>query len=295
MSQAFRLEMAKQKAETVLHDVRITTLPVDPFAIAASCDIVVKPKPDTAEGVSGMLLRHGDVFGILYATHVSNEGFQRFSVAHELGHYFLDGHIDHVLPKDGVHASHAGFVSADPYEMEADCFAASLLMPKIAFKRTTRRLDPGLAVVESLSKDCRTSLTATAIRYAELTDDAIAVIISTGPTVDFCFLSDAMKSLPELSWPRKGSPVPKATVTAWFNENPERILRSDRIEREIDVMDWLGGNKSVLVWEEIVGLGRYGKTLTILSSSTIGQEDGDEDTEEDDESIIERWTPRFHR
>ena len=26
-------------------------------------------------------------------------------------------------------------------------------------------------------------------------------------------------------------------------------------------MDWLGGNKSVLVWEEIVGLGRYGKTL----------------------------------
>lgn len=59
--------------------------------------------------------------------------------------------------------------------------------------------------------------------------------------------------------------------------------------------DWLGGNKSVLVWEEVVGLGRYGKTLTILSSASIGQEDADEDAEEDEESLIERWTPRFRR
>jgi len=121
--------MAKKKAEEFLREEGIETLPIDPFAIAASRDIVVEAKPDTAEGVSGMLLRHGDNFGILYATHVPNEGFQRFSVAHELGHYFLDGHIDHILPKDGIHASRAGFVSADPYELEADSFAAGLLMP----------------------------------------------------------------------------------------------------------------------------------------------------------------------
>ena len=295
MSQALRLEMAKQKAETVLHNEGIMTLPVDPFAIAASHDIVVKAKPDTAEGVSGMLLRHGDVFGILYATHVPNEGFQRFSVAHELGHYFLDGHIDHVLPKNGVHTSFAGFISTDPYELEADCFAASLLMPSGPFKRTTRRIDPGLAVIESLSKDCRTSLTATAIRYAELTDDAVAVIISTGQTIDCCFLSKAMKLSPELTWPRKGSPVPAYTETAQLNAAPERIMKSDREVNEVDVIDWLGGTKSVMVTEEVVGLGRYGKTLTILSSSSIGQEDEEEDAEEEDESIIEKWTPRFRR
>jgi hypothetical protein len=102
--------MAKQKAEALLRDEGITNLPVDPFAIAASRAIEVKAKPDTAEGVSGMLLRHGDVFGILYATHIPSEGFQRFSIGHELGHYFLEGHIDHILPEDGVHESHAGFV-----------------------------------------------------------------------------------------------------------------------------------------------------------------------------------------
>jgi hypothetical protein len=50
-------------------------------------------------------------------------------------------------------------------------------------------------------------LTAMAIRYAELTDDAVAIVISTGPVIDFCFFSDAIKSLPEITWLRKGTPV----------------------------------------------------------------------------------------
>lgn len=294
MSQLLRLKMAKQNAEAFLKEEGITGLPVDPFAIAASRDIIVEPKSDTSDGVSGMLLRHGDTFGILYATHVQNEGFQRFSIAHELGHFILDGHVDHVLPKDGTHTSHAGFVSADPYELEADHFAAGLLMPSGPFRRAIGRRDPGLAVIEAMAADCQTSLTATAIRYAELCDDAVAVIISTGQMIDYCFLSEAMKSLPELSWLRKGTPVPKGTETARMNGNSDRIMKADRAVNEIDVMDWLGGKRSVLITEEVAGLGRYGKTLTVLSSCSIGHEDeiepGDDETE-----MIESWTPRFHR
>lgn len=294
MSQLLRLKMAKQKAEAFLKEEGITRLPVDPFAIAASRDIIVEPKADTSDGVSGMLLRHGDSFGILYATHVQNEGFQRFSIAHELGHFILDGHVDHVLPKDGTHTSHAGFVSADPYELEADHFAAGLLMPSGPFRRAIGRRDPGLAVIEAMAADCRTSLTATAIRYAELCDDAVGVIISTGQMIDYCFLSEAMKSLPELSWLRKGTPVPKGTETARMNGNSDRIMKADRAVNEIDVMDWLGGKRSVLITEEVAGLGRYGKTLTVLSSCSIGHEDEIEPGD-DEREMIESWTPRFHR
>ena len=130
MSRPFRLMVARRSAEAFLNEEGLTTLPVDPFAIAASRDIEVEAKPGTEEGVSGMLLRHGNQFGgNLYATQIQNKGFQRFSVSHELGHYFLEGHIDQLL-KEGVHISHAGFVTADPYEVEADHFAAGLLMPK---------------------------------------------------------------------------------------------------------------------------------------------------------------------
>ena len=219
-----RLKIAEQKGEALLKQEGITTLPVDPFAIAASHDILVEAKPDAADGVSGMLLRHGDTFGILYGTYIPNDGFQRYSISHELGHYFLDGHVDHLLPGDGIHSSRAGFISGDPYELEAYNFAAGLLMPATLYKRLIIRRDPSLDAVESLASDCRTSLTATAIRFAELTDDAVAVIISTRNVIDYCILSEAMKSLPQLSWLKKGSAVPMGTATARLSASAERVL-----------------------------------------------------------------------
>jgi len=290
-----RLKIAEQKGEALLKQEGITTLPVDPFAIAASHDILVEAKPDAADGVSGMLLRHGDTFGILYGTYIPNDGFQRYSISHELGHYFLDGHVDHLLPGDGIHSSRAGFISGDPYELEAYNFAAGLLMPATLYKRLIIRRDPSLDAVESLASDCRTSLTATAIRFAELTDDAVAVIISTRNVIDYCILSEAMKSLPQLSWLKKGSAVPMGTATGRLSASAERVLRGDRAIDEIDVMDWLGGTRSAVVTEEVVGLGTYGKTLTILSSSRIGHKEDGLDDDDNDAEIVERWTPRFRR
>jgi len=296
MNLAFRLRMAKQKGETLVRELGIDSLPVDPFAIAARHNIVVEPKRDAAEGVSGMLLRHGDEFGILYAALVQSEGFQRFSIAHELGHYFLDGHIDHVLPQDGMHASHAGFVSPDPYELEADNFASGLLMPASLFRRALGKHEAGFAAVESAASQCRTSLTATGIRYAELSEDAVAVIVSTGPAIDYCCLSETMKSLPQLTWLKRGSPVPRGTATAKLNSDPGRIARADRDEADIDIMDWLGGSRSAQATEEVIGLGGYGKTLTVLTCPSIVDETyRDEEDEEDEDDLIERWTPHFRR
>jgi hypothetical protein len=46
----------------------------------------------------------------------------------------------------------------------------------------------------------------------------------------------------------------------------------------------------------VVGLGRYGKTLTVLSSSSIGDEDAGYDDDDDDEKLQESWTtPRFRK
>lgn len=289
-----RLQLAKMRAAAILEQAGITTLPVDPFEIAKKHEIVVEPKPDTGEGVSGMLLRYGETFGIMYATHIASEGFQKFSIAHELGHYFLEGHIDHIFRNDGsIHTSHAGFVSGDNYELEADHFAVGLLMPQRLFKNALVKYSPGLVAIESLANICSTSLTASAIRYAELTNDAIAVIMTTGSRVDYCFLSDTMKLLKDLSWPRKGSTIPHGTLTAEFNRSPNRVLRLEKDSSEIDIQDWLGGRRSLSAIEEIIGLGTYGKTLTVLTCSL----DDDEiyTDEDEDEDLVESWTPRFRR
>lgn len=292
MGKPFQLINARRRAEALLRDEGIDRLPVDPFAIAESREIVVQAKVDAEPGVSGMLLRHGNNFGILYATHIKSEGFRRFSVSHELGHYFLEGHVDQLL-KDGVHSSHAGFVTADPYELEADHFAAGLLMPERPFKAFMEGLDGGLDGIEALADQCITSRTATAIRYAELSRQATAVIVSTGDTIDYCFMSDAMKTLPKLSWLRKGTKLPVSTATSDLAARPDDVLAGKRVHDEVDVRDWLGGSTSRKVLEESIGLGAYGKVLTVLSSRSIGRDDGGDDDEAEEEELIESWTPRF--
>ena len=107
-------------------------------------------------------------------------------------------------------------------------------------------------------------------------------------------LSDAMKSLPQLTWLCKGFPVPNNTETSRFSANTQQ---TSRVERALPTRPtcWTGSAaRSAIVTEEVIGLGRYGKTLTVLSSELIGQETA-ADEDEDEEDMVERWTPRFRR
>ena len=116
------------------------------------------------------------------------------------------------------------------------------------------------------------------------------LLISEKRKVVFGFLSQSMKSLPEMLWPTKNSPVPDNSLTEKFNKNINLVVTGVCDEDEIDIRDWLGGSKSVQIKEEVQGLGSYGKTLTVLSCS--------EDLEEircnnEEEVLLDKWTPKF--
>jgi Zn-dependent peptidase ImmA (M78 family) len=282
---------ALQKAEKFLKDQGISSLPIDPQEIAERLGIVVEPKRNSASGVSSMLVRHGNNFGILYATHIASEGFQRFSVAHELGHYLLEGHPEHIFRGGGdTHASRAGFVSKDPFEQEADYFATGLLMPDPMFTTALGRGGDGLAAIQKLADLCRTSLTATSIRYAQKADLPVAVVMSSGNRIDYCFMSKSMEDFSEITWLRKREFLPGEVATAHFNSDPRNVAEAKRQEVDTDLQKWFGGSRHIAMTEEIVGLGSYGRTLTVLSTNTFADEE-----EEEDEELEEQWTPRFHR
>ncbi|HEY0329907.1 MAG TPA: ImmA/IrrE family metallo-endopeptidase [Rhodopseudomonas sp.] len=288
-----RKSLAEGSASLVLREMKIEGLRVDPADLATRKGILVQAKPDTAAGVSGMLVKAGDEFGIMYATNIPSKGFKKFSIAHELGHYCIDGHSDALLA-NGVHCSHAGFRSSDPFEQEADYFAAALLMPELAFRKEMNRYDPGLACIEALRKACETSLTATAIRYAGLTRDGVAVILSSGETVDYCFMSEGLKEAKGISWIRKGTPVPDGTVTSAFNARPENVRTGERDGGDGRLNDWMGGERTYRVREDVLGLGQYGRTLTVLTCEGLSAEKESEYDSEDDE-LIESWTPKFRK
>jgi Zn-dependent peptidase ImmA (M78 family) len=281
-----KLQNAVLAAEKVIKEEKLE-LPIDLSELAQRHDILLHPKPIVAKGVSGMLLRYGESFTIVYATHIKSEGFQRFSIAHELGHYFLPSHPENVFQGGkNIHESHAGFCSDNQIELEADHFAAGLLMPRYLFVKESGKFLDGLTAIENLAKICKTSIVASAIRYVGLTDATVAVVISSEARVEYSFASDSMRKIKGYTHLKKGLALPRKSLTYNFNLNSLNINQSKRETEDTDFMLWFQADREIMATEEVVGLGSYGKTLTVITA------DADE-VNEDEESKWEE--PTFHR
>ena len=279
MSDKIARAEAEHAAVQVVKDCGYSALPICPFEIAKKHDIHIEAKPSSKPGVSGFLMRVGNSFGIRYAQHIQNDGFMRFTVAHELGHYFLPGHPEKLFPRgDGLHESKSGFISGDPLERQADCFASALLMPDVLFRRAVDNAGTGFSAIEKLAKQCRTSITSTAIRFTQFTDEAVAVIVSSGDRIVYCFMSERIRDLRGITWIKKGDSLPNGT-TRDFNADPSNIEEARQEEGTCFLDDWFDGAPQVEVNEDVIGLGSYGKTLTVLFTD----EALDDDDEEDDD------------
>lgn len=280
MSDTIDLLEAEGEAESVINQHGFTALPICPFTIARKAEILVEPKDSDEAGVSGFLLRVGNVFGIQYARHIATEGFIRFTVAHELGHYYLPGHAEQLFPNgDGLHRSRSGFISHDRHERQADQFASALLMPEKLFTKAIDKAGQGFPAVQSLAALCKTSITATAIRFAKYTDDPVAVIVSSKDRVEYCFLSERLKDVKGLRWLKKGDLIAPRSMTAEFNKYPANVSEGKQKEGCCWLDDWFDGAPQIEMNEDVVGLGSYGKTLTVLFTD---EDLGDEDDYDDD-------------
>lgn len=264
--------------ERILEEKGINTLPVDVKKLAEDSDFIVAPFPkgQSGNGYAGMLLRQGNDFAIFYSETIKNDGFQRFTIAHELGHYFIDGHLGAVLDASGVHKSREPFSSGDQFEKQADSFAAGLLMPTGLCRRITRQYDDSLEAILALATACNTSLMSSAIRYAEMSEGKIAIIVSENGQVLFSCVSRPMAF--SGFFVRSKASLPQTSLSARCGVDSDFIASARSGEQEGDLSDW-GSHKSCLCLEQVKGLGATGKILTVLIPQTEEGEDEDEDTE----------------
>jgi len=269
---------AKRAAAELLENCSISLAPVDPFEIARHQGITVHAVDDPSLPCSGFIFPSGDSkFTIVYSNASNNEAFQRFTVSHELAHYEMVEHQEILRSGGGRHVSESNFISPAWYEQEADCFAASLLMPEKAFTSEIRRGGLGLATIRRLADTFKTSLSSTAIRYAELTPDPILVVVSDGTRILYVLRSDRMRSF--RSYVERGSPIPAASTTARLMASRSKGLR------ELEGVSWLSAwsdnpEKDLEFSEDVIDLGQYGRVLTILHRETVA-ESVDSDDEDD--------------
>ena len=287
----FRLNWARRCGEQKAAEFGFTSFPIDPFEIAQKVEIHVEAKPSDMDGVSGGIIFSGEEVGIFYSTSIVSEGFQRFTVGHELGHYFLEGHPAEILKAAPIHISRAGFTEGgSSIEIEADHFASGLLLPTKLVSQALRNGQIGLAGISELSDLSKCSLTACAIRAAECSPYPMAVVVSKGEHICYGFLSEGFKRLGHMTFPRKGAKLPQS-ATLEFNADPQNVLMGRSVCQQTSLELWFGGQVGCDLDEEVVGLGSYGFTLSVFSSEAMPDDsDGDD---EDETALIESYTPRF--
>jgi len=132
--------------------------------IAAVRGVFIKEEP--MSGADGRLATLGDHGIITIRENIDIAAKKRFVIAHELGHFELHrGEIFNIRCTDKDFFS---WYKGNPLEIEANYFAAELLMPEDIFKRRVLGKEVSKELIESLAYEFNTSLTATSIRFVTL-------------------------------------------------------------------------------------------------------------------------------
>ncbi|WP_030527731.1 ImmA/IrrE family metallo-endopeptidase [Phycicoccus jejuensis] len=93
---------------------------------------------------------------VIYLPRLTSSRRDRFTIAHELGHYFL-----HYLHPGSETAASFGRGERNPVETQANVFASSLLMPERVFREAWRLKDGD---VHALARQFEVSPAAVAVR-----------------------------------------------------------------------------------------------------------------------------------
>jgi Zn-dependent peptidase ImmA (M78 family) len=118
------IKAIEEKAEEILEFAKVTKVPVDVSHMSKRLEIVVKYAP-SAE-FSGLLYRK-DGKAFMAINNKDPEVRQRFTIAHELGHFFLHPQKDTFVEFRDNGTTHS---PRSLKEIQANQFAAALLMPR---------------------------------------------------------------------------------------------------------------------------------------------------------------------
>ncbi len=207
------------------------------------------------------------VYGNLVRLERSDSPRARFTLGHELGHYFIDEHRNALLAGGLRHPSRCNYESRLLIEREADQFASHLLLPESRLLRDGTREPKGLAGIRSIASKNGMSMTATAIRYVRADIFPCTVIKWDTNGFGWKWFSHSVREsgIRKTIENRSKLPPDSATEEA-FSE--AALPDSGFFSRGSTASTWFpyvarGSERDAIMLEEAIPLGRFG-VLTFL-------------------------------
>jgi len=152
----------------------------------------------------------------------------RFTLAHELGHYFIDSH--RIGLKQGLLQPHPSNIDEPQYykiENEADYFAACLLMPEDTFKKDLKSYRKfNFNVISDLSTKYHVSKIACALRFSEIGNHPIKIIYAENGFIKWSTNSYDFPYWKLITTPK----VPEGLIMSdYFNNVTTEIYKTEEI------------------------------------------------------------------
>jgi IrrE N-terminal-like domain len=242
----------EEYATILLKDLQINTLPVDPFRIAQA--LLIEVREVDAESFDGFYMRVGEKVLININQNISNSGRKHFTLAHEIGHHSIPTHVG-----NSFQCTPNPFKDKAIVEIEADQFAAELLLPTRLLKPMLHTYKPNFESIAELAEDCGTSLTATAIKFAKNTEDCCALIATSQNRIQWF-----QKAAGFPYWIDRGAQVSAGTLTAAYSL---KGIAQEAGSEKIHASYWFSGrgiDNSTTLYESCVPMPDYGVVLTLL-------------------------------
>lgn len=274
MSGDDRGQLARAAARRELQARRIEAIDeIDVEEIAAFHRLfIVEGDLDGAEGRS---VTHDGAGIIRIRADITQIERRRFIIAHEIGHCLLHktGSVKPCTERDLFRYEDGN------HEAEANWFAAELLMPGRMFARYCDVPEPSFGAMKMVSRMFGTTLTATSIRFVELTAERCALVWSEAGKVkwsvrsaDFPEWIERGRSLSDLS--HAADVFAERLVPEGFQPVPQHAWMARRV----------GGSRDLM--EETLAFKRLGAALSIL---WLPRDRDEDDRSDDDDDNDVRW------
>lgn len=266
-----KIQMTNEElVKDILTTFKCYRLPIDPFILVEQEEIRLVPG-QYGEGFDARIeyIEWHDQYLLFYkdSKYGVSEGRLRFSISHELGHYFLPKHRQ-LLLRGESHNSVTGFRSVLEREREADEFAATLLMPMELFLKEVKSKPHGICTLSEIASLAatafRTSVTATTLRYVKSNLEPCSLVVSEEGKICWSISSEDMKDL-GMGYIRYQSPVPATTPTFGLYKATSIQEFSRQSEGSVNAHLWYPKAKVNRLWEDTIYLGNTGRILTLLT------------------------------
>jgi len=244
----------------------------------------LRVKEVAAGGFDGALVRSCSAQKGIVAVNaaIREEARKRFTVAHEIGHFVIPHHrlLGNICDQRAIESFSTHLQRP---ELEANEFAAELLLPSGVLRRRFNLREFSLSQISTVANEFETSLTATARCFLNLTDVPCALVWSVSGNARWSWRSAAFRfflPLPDL-------PSPASFAARLFGES---TVPSDFAPVAPDA--WLDRRDAEIVetlLEHSVFLPNYDAVLTLLWAYRVHERP--RAYEEENEELLQEMNP----